>query len=253
MHNRLVRSRLDTPAAVVLPGTGSDARFADDAFSAALSDVGSTTLAVEPDPAGVVESYLAALDHAAQRHGPILVAGISLGAAVAARWALDNPSSTIALALALPAWTGDPSDSPAATSARFTARSLREDGLAAVSAAMASSSPEWLARTLRRSWAAQWPGLPDALDEAARYRSLDLAGLARIQLPTVVVGAVDDAVHPIDIARQWAGTIPNCALRSVTLDDIGRDPGCLGRAAVDGLGLPWPHPFEGRVSHPTVE
>ncbi|WP_042939692.1 alpha/beta fold hydrolase [Rhodococcus sp. AW25M09] len=235
-----MHSRLDTHTAVVLPGTGSDARFADDAFSAAFGDVGLTTLAVEPDPAGVVDSYLAALDGAAHRHGRIVVAGISLGAAVAARWAADNASSTIALALALPAWTGDPAGSPAALSAQFTARLLREEGLDAVTATMASSSPEWLARTLRRSWAAQWPALPDALDEAARHRSPDLAELARIQMPAVVVGAVDDAVHPIDVARQWAGTLPDCALRTVTLDGIGSDPGCLGRAAVDGLDRHWP-------------
>ncbi|MGV8871102.1 MAG: alpha/beta fold hydrolase [Rhodococcus sp. (in: high G+C Gram-positive bacteria)] len=233
-------SRFHNRTAVVLPGTGSDARFAEDAFAAAFGDVGLTTLAVEPDPAGVVESYLAALDDAAHRHGPIVVAGISLGAAVAARWAADNASSTIALALVLPAWTGDPAGSPAALSAQFTARLLRENGLDAVTAAMASSSPEWLARTLRRSWATQWPALPDALDEAARHRSLDLAELARIALPTVVVGAVDDAVHPIDVARQWARTLPNCALRTVTLDSIGSDPGCLGRAALDGFDRLWP-------------
>lgn len=100
---------------------------------------------------------------------------------------------------------------------------------------MAASSPPWLARTLQRSWAAQWPDLPDALDEAARHHSLGLDELARIQLPAVVVGAVDDAVHPIEVARQWARALPNCALRTVTLDGIGSDPGCLGRAAVDGL------------------
>ncbi|OZC99696.1 hypothetical protein CH275_22080 [Rhodococcus sp. 06-235-1A] len=242
MHNRVVHSRFDTRTAIVLPGTGSDARFAEDAFSAAFESVGLTTIPVEPNPAGVVESYLAALDRAALRHGRILVGGISLGAAVAARWAVDNPSNTVALALVLPAWTGDPTGSPAALSAEYTAGSLREHGLETVTAAMESSSPPWLARTLRRSWAAQWPDLPDALDEAARHRSLELDELARIEFPAVVVGAVDDAVHPIEVARQWAQVIPGCALRTVTLDSIGRDPGCLGREAVDGLGLRWPQP-----------
>jgi pimeloyl-ACP methyl ester carboxylesterase len=235
VHNRVVHSRFDTRTAIVLPGTGSDARFAADAFSAAFDSVGLTTIAVEPDPAGVIESYLSALDEAADRHGRLVVAGISLGAAVAVRWAADHASNTAALALALPAWTGDPAGSPAALSAEFTARSLREQGLDAVTAAMAASSPPWLARTLQRSWAAQWPDLPDALDEAARHHSLGLDELARIQLPAVVVGAVDDAVHPIEVARQWARALPNCALRTVTLDGIGSDPGCLGRAAVDGL------------------
>ncbi|WP_415974651.1 alpha/beta fold hydrolase [Rhodococcus sp. 077-4] len=237
-----MHSRFDTCTAIVLPGTGSDARFAEDAFSAAFDGVGSTTIAVEPDPAAVVESYFSALDDAASRHGRIIVAGISLGAAVAVRWAADHPASIVALALALPAWTGDPAGSPAALSAEFTARSLRERGLDAVTAAMASSSPEWLARTLRRSWASQWPALPDALDEAARFRGLELDELARIDVPAVVIGAVDDAVHPIEVARQWAGALPNCALRTVTLDAVGSDPGCIGRAAVDGLDRPRAHP-----------
>jgi pimeloyl-ACP methyl ester carboxylesterase len=236
VHNRVVHSRFDTSTAIVLPGTGSDARFAADAFSAAFDSVGLTAVAVEPDPTAVVESYLSALDDAAHRLGPVVVAGISLGAAVAVRWAADNASNTAALALALPAWTGEPAGSPAALSAEFTARSLREQGLDAVTAAMAASSPPWLARTLRRSWAAQWPALPGALDEAARHRSLELDELARVEVPAVVVGAVDDAVHPIEVARQWARALPNCELRTVTLDGIGSDPGCLGRAAVDGLG-----------------
>lgn len=242
MHNRVVHSRFDTLAAVVLPGTGSDAEFAGDAFSAAFASVGLTTIPVEPDPTGVVESYVAALNAATRRHGRIVVAGISLGAAVAARWAATNASNTAALALVLPAWTGDPAGSPAALSAQFTARSLLEVGLDAVTAAMTSSSPAWLARTLSRSWATQWPALPDALDEAAQYRSLELDELARIELPTVVVGAVDDAVHPIDVAQNWARALPNCALRTVTLEMIGHDAGCLGRAAVDGLDLLSPQP-----------
>lgn len=242
MHNRVVHSRLDTLTAVVLPGTGSDARFAEDAFSAAFAGVGLTTIAVEPDPTAVVESYLVALNAATRAHGRIVVAGISLGAAVAARWASVNPAATAALALALPAWTGDPAGSPAARSAEFTARSLREVGLEAVTTAMTSSSPEWLARTLGRSWASQWPALPDALDEAARHRSLELGELAHIDLPAVVVGAVDDPVHPIEVAQDWARTLPNCALRTVTLDMIGVDAGCLGRAAVDGLDRRWPQP-----------
>lgn len=237
-----MHSRFDTLAAVVLPGTGSDAQFAEDAFSAAFTGVGLTTIAVEPDPTGVVESYVDALNAATLHYGRVLVAGISLGAAVAAQWAADNASSTAALALALPAWTGNPAGTPAALSAQSTARSLREVGLEAVSTAMSSSSPEWLARTLRRSWAAQWPALPDALDEAARHRGLELDELARIELPTVVIGAVDDAVHPIEVARHWARALPNCTLRTVTLEMIGDDAGCLGRAAVDGLGLRSPQP-----------
>lgn len=235
MHNRLVHTRFETSTAIVLPGTGSDAQFAQEAFGQAFEVVGLTTVAVEPDPTGVVRSYLGALDDAVRAHGPVVVAGISLGAAVAAHWAERNRSSVVALALALPAWTGDPTGSPAALSARFTAGSLRERGLDSVTATMAESSPEWLARTLARSWASQWPALPRALDEAASYRGPELDRLARIDAPTVVVGAVDDPVHPIAVAEQWARALPRGVLRTVTLTDIGLDPAVLGREAVDAL------------------
>ena len=235
MHNRLVHTRFETSTAIVLPGTGSDAQFAQEAFGQAFDVVGLTTVAVEPDPTGVVRSYLGALDDAVRAHGPVVVAGISLGAAVAAHWAERNRSSVVALALALPAWTGDPTGSPAALSARFTAGSLREHGLDSVTATMAESSPEWLARTLTRSWASQWPALPRALDEAASYRGPELDRLARIDTPTVVVGAIDDPVHPIAVAEQWARALPRGVLRTVTLTDIGLDPGVLGREAVDAL------------------
>lgn len=221
--------------AVFLPGTGSDAEFAEAAFAPSFARRGMVTEAVQPDPSGLVAGYTAALDEAARSHGPIVVGGISIGAAVAARWALSNPSNTAALVLALPAWTGDPDRSVAAISARFTAQALRADGLDAVTEAMVASSPKWLATTLRRSWAAQWPALPDALDEAASFRGPSLADLAQLEVPTAVVGASDDPVHPLAVARSWVRSLARGALRTVTLADIGDATSTIGDAAIDAM------------------
>ncbi|SED10634.1 hypothetical protein SAMN04490240_3158 [Rhodococcus pyridinivorans] len=220
--------------AVVLPGTGSDACFAEKAFGAELRRRSIIPIAVDPDPRGVVASYLTALDEAAE-NGPILVGGVSIGAAVALRWAYDNPDRVVGVLAALPAWTGDPREAPAAASARWTASELRAHGLDTVTAAMTASSPPWLALELTRSWSAQWPDLPSALDEAAHYRALDVDELRAVTVPVGIAAAVDDAVHPLAVGRQWSREIPHAELATVTLEQVGDDPSVLGRLCLAAL------------------
>ncbi|WP_016935763.1 alpha/beta fold hydrolase, partial [Rhodococcus sp. R1101] len=208
--------------------------FAEKAFGPGLRRRGITPIAVDPDPRGVVASYVAALDDAAE-NGPLLVGGVSIGAAVALRWAFDNPGRVVGVLAALPAWTGDPLDSPAAGSARWTASELRTHGLEAVTATMTASSPSWLARELTRSWSAQWPDLPSALDEAACYRALDVDELRAVGTPVGIAAAVDDAVHPLEVGRRWAREIPRAQLATVTLEQIGDDPSVLGRLCLTAL------------------
>lgn len=218
----------------MLPGTGSDACFAEKAFGAELRRRSIIPIAVDPDPRGVVASYLTALDEAAE-NGPILVGGVSIGAAVALRWAYDNPDRVVGVLAALPAWTGDPREAPAAASARWTASELRAHGLDTVTAAMTASSPPWLARELTRSWSAQWPDLPSALDEAAHYRALDVDELRAVTVPVGIAAAVDDAVHPLAVGRQWSREIPHAELATVTLEQVGDDPSVLGRLCLAAL------------------
>ncbi|AXY52036.1 alpha/beta hydrolase [Rhodococcus ruber] len=220
--------------AVILPGTGSDAHFAERAFAGPLAATGVRTVAVDPDPARVVGSYVDALDRAAAE-GPVLVGGVSLGAAVALRWAAENPGRTVGVLAALPAWTGSPDAAPAAASARWTAGELRTHGLAAVTAAMVASSPAWLGTELARSWRSQWPGLPAALDEASRYWALDLHELQAVEVPVGIAAAVDDAVHPLAVAQEWCAHLTRAALGTVTLAEIGADPSVLGTTCLKAL------------------
>lgn len=221
--------------AVVLPGTGSGADFVTRAFREPLAQLGIYTVAVEPNPRRMIGSYLDALDEAARAHGPILVGGISIGAAVALRWATSKGAEATGVLAALPAWTGSPEGAPAAAGARYTANQLRAHGLDAVTATMIDSSPAWLGVELAKSWRAQWPDLPTALDEAARYHGPGEVDLAGLTVPVGIAAAVDDPVHPVQVAREWAAALPRAEVCTVTLDEIGFDPSILGRAGLAAL------------------
>lgn len=222
-------------AAVLLPGTGSDDDYVHRAFSGPLRRVGAELVGHRPQPDRLIDGYLKALDAAAAHAGQIIVGGVSIGAAVAAAWALRHPGQAVAVLAALPAWTGPPQDAPAALAARYSAAHLRADGLAAVIAEMRASSPAWLADELTRSWTAQWPLLPDAMAEAADYIAPSRADLQTLTVPLAAVAASDDPVHPWQVAADWAAAVPRSALRTVTLDEIGTDPARLGAACLAAL------------------
>src|SRR5207244_3803047 len=81
----------------------------------------------EPGPDGtrLVTSTLRALDEAARRHDVRLAGGISLGAALALRWAAAGSAATAGLdglVLALPAWSGPPEGVAAASAAAAVER-----------------------------------------------------------------------------------------------------------------------------------
>ncbi|MEU1980315.1 alpha/beta hydrolase [Nocardia sp. NPDC019395] len=219
------------PAVVVaLPGTGSDAHFARRAFEPTCTALGLELIAVEPEPGALIAGYHRALDTAAAR-GPVLAAGISLGAAVAIEWASARDRADVSgVIAALPAWTGpDTAHCPATLSASVTAAQLRAQGLEPVIARMRESSPRWLAEALTHSWRAQWPGLPAALEEAAQYKWPDAAMLDALTAPLAVIAAADDPVHPVAVGREWAHRAARSVLTEITLDQLGADPAVLGR------------------------
>jgi pimeloyl-ACP methyl ester carboxylesterase len=220
---------------VMLPGTWSDDDYIARAFAGPLRDAGARIAAHPPQSAHLIGGYLAGLDQAA-RCGPIAVGGVSIGAAVAAAWALQHPDRTVAVLAALPAWTGEPGSAPAAVTARHSAHQLRRLGLAATTTQMRASSPPWLAEELTRSWRGQWPYLPDAMEEAAAYAAPTRAQLQRLTAPMGIAAATDDPVHPLEIGLEWAAAVPHAALRTVTLDQLGTDPAVLGAACLVALG-----------------
>lgn len=220
---------------VLLPGSGSDDDYVRRAFSGALAAVGAILVTHPPEPGSLIEGFLEVLDQAAA-HGPIAVGGVSIGAVVAVNWALDHPQHTVAVLAALPPWTDEPDNAPAARAARHTADQLRRAGLAETTSAMRASSPTWLADELDRSWTAQWPQLPEAFEEAASYAAPSRDALKHLQVPMGIVAAEDDPIHPLDVGREWASAAPRAALRTVRLEEFGQDPGRLGEQCVSALG-----------------
>ncbi|WP_422747977.1 alpha/beta fold hydrolase [Mycobacterium sp. WMMD1722] len=219
---------------VLLPGTGSDDDYVYRAFSPALHAAGAVVVTPAPRPEHLIGGYRNALDEAADA-GPVAVGGVSIGAAVAVEWALAHPDRTVGVLAVLPAWSGSPHNTPAAMTARHSAHVLRRDGLVAATHQMRDSSPRWLADELSRSWAGQWPGLPDAMAEAAEYVAPTVAQLETLGAPLGVVAATDDPVHPVEVAVEWVSAAPAAAVRTVTLDEMGADPAVLGTAAVAAL------------------
>lgn len=221
-------------AAVALPGAGSSASFARSAFGPALTAAAIPVICPQPEPHNVIGGYYRAL-RTASANGPIVIAGISIGAVAALNWALRYPGTVSAVLAALPPWTGAPGDAPAALSARYTAARLRADGLAATIATMQAASPRWLGQTLTESWAALWPGLPAALDEAAGYCAPTEQDLRTLTIPVAIVAATDDPVHPYAVGVQWHQALPQSGLSSLGLGDIGADPAIIGAAALEAL------------------
>ncbi|OBB05133.1 hypothetical protein A5662_10950 [Mycobacteriaceae bacterium 1482268.1] len=219
---------------VLLPGTGSDDDYVYRAFAAALHDAGAVVVTPPPQPDRLIEGYVSELDNAARRSA-IAVGGVSIGAAVAANWALAHPAYAVAVLAALPAWTGSPETAPAALAARHSAQVLRRDGLVSATSQMRASSPPWLAEELTRSWVGQWPALPDAMEAASQYASPTCAELERLTTPMGVAAATDDPVHPLEVGLEWVAAAPRAALRTVTLDEMGADPSVLGAACVAAL------------------
>jgi pimeloyl-ACP methyl ester carboxylesterase len=219
---------------VLLPGTGSDDDYVYRAFSGALHDVGAVVVTPSPQPDRLIDGYRDALDDAS-RGSPIAVGGVSIGAAVAAEWALAHPGHVVAVLAALPAWTGEPEVAPAALAARHSAEMLRRDGLASATAQMRAGSPAWLADELTRSWVGQWPALPDAMEEAARYVAPTCGQLESLTVPMGVASATDDPIHPVEVGFEWVAAAPRAALRTLTLVEMGEDPAVLGAACLAAL------------------
>lgn len=221
--------------ALVLPGSGSDDVFIREAFGPALAAAGIELRTHRPGPS-VVSDYLRALDDAAgATNGRLLVGGVSLGAHVATQWAARHPKQCLGVLAVLPAYTGRSPTAPAAVAARISADLVRNEGLDHALSVATSDLPAWLAEELTRAWRRQQDVLLDGLDAAAEHPGPELAELRRLDVPVGLVGCAGDAVHPVQVAREWASVIPRAALTEIDFADFGADRSTLGHAAVNAL------------------
>jgi pimeloyl-ACP methyl ester carboxylesterase len=202
-------------------------------FADPLTEVGMRLVAPRPRSGPeLAEHQLAALDSAADRYGPVLVGGISLGAHIATDWAAANPDRCAGLLLAMPGWLGGAGDAPGSVTARISAEAVDAHGVDGALGSATDGVPGWLADELTRAWRRAGAGLADALRVAQHRPAPTLAALARLTMPAGVVGCVDDPVHPFEVAVRWAGALPHSGLRSITFAEFGEDRAALGRAAL---------------------
>ena len=105
-----------------------------------------------PQPDRLIDGYVSELDNAA-RPAPIVVGGVSIGAAVAADWALAHPGHAQSRY-----WPrcrrgpGSPESAPAALAAGTRRACCAATGWCRPPSQMRASSPPWLADELTRSW-----------------------------------------------------------------------------------------------------
>ncbi|WP_344856334.1 alpha/beta hydrolase [Amycolatopsis ultiminotia] len=226
-------SAIPAPAAVLLPGTGSDEVFVRSVFAGPLGALGVPLHTPAPVPgAGLAEGFLDELDRLARRHGTLLAGGISFGAHLAAEWAAANPGRCAGLLAALPAWHGEPGQAPAAQSATLTADLVAAHGVSAALAQAEAGSPPWLAAELRRAWPRHGSGLAAGLRVAANRPAPALEALRGLDVPAGIGACTDDPIHPAAVARAWAQALPRAHCAETTLAALGADPESLGRATV---------------------
>lgn len=227
-------SAMPVKQAILLPGTGSDEVFVRSVFDGPLRSIGIEAHA-PPPPHGaeLVDGYLAELDAiAATAQDVVLVGGISLGAHLATEWAVRNPERCAGVLAALPAWTGSAAHAPAAVAASISADLVQQRGLEPALAVATTDIAPWLAAELRRAWRRHGDGLVSSLRVAAAHPAPDRDALAGLNLPVGIAACVDDPVHPVAAAREWAAALPKACVRETTLAALGAGRASLGRAAV---------------------
>ena len=163
----------------------------------------------------------AALDRAGFERA--VLAGASMGAHTALRFALDHPERVAALVLVTPAFDPASARSPEEL-ARWDAlaRGLREGGVEGFIAAydldsVAPAIRRTVETVLRQRLAAhEHPdAVADALEAVPRSAPFeDPAELERVRAPALVVASRDepDPGHPLAVAERWAEWLPDARL-----------------------------------------
>lgn len=161
---------------------------------------------------------------------PVVVGGISMGAAIATRLAITRPDLVRGLILVRPAWVAEAAPSNMAPNAELgdllaalPARDARAAFAASATAAtLALTAPDNLA-SLMGFFARE----PLAVTAALLTRiSADGPGISEddlraLTIPALVCSTAQDAIHPAALAAQLAQLIPNAEL--IELPRKGRD------------------------------
>lgn len=190
----------------------------------------------------LADDLLAVLDAAGVERAAL--AGVSMGAHTAVRFALEHPGRVDALAIITPAYEPLPPSQADQQLVRWDAlaHGLREGGVDGfIRAYGIAALPEAWRETIevavrqRMSLHEDLGAVADALEAVPRSRPFEeMVELESIAVPTLVVASRDEAdpEHPLAVAARYAATIPRARL---VVEDAGAD-GQLVRSPIAWQG-----------------
>lgn len=157
--------------------------------------------------------------------GPLVLGGISMGAAIAIRLAVVRPDLVRGLILGRPAWLDAAAPlnmRPNALVGKLLSRYPVEDARARFESSetariLAAEAPDNLA-SLRGFFTRE----PIAITRELLTRisadgpGVDRSEIAQIRVPTLVIGCARDLVHPLNLAHTLAGMIPTARMVEIT-------------------------------------
>jgi pimeloyl-ACP methyl ester carboxylesterase len=162
---------------------------------------------------------------------PVVLGGISMGAAIALNLAVRKPQLVKALVIARPAWLFDDNPQNMAPNAFAGSVMAVKEGAEALAVFEASSTAQTLAReapdnlmSLRGFFARDNRAMLAQLlmrisADGPKVTRADLQALA---VPALVIGTDQDQVHPFSHARIIAETIPGAKLVKITSKSTSR-------------------------------
>jgi pimeloyl-ACP methyl ester carboxylesterase len=165
------------------------------------------------------------------RLAPLVVGGISMGAAIAMRVAVLRPGLVRGLIIARPAWSTAPAPGNMRPNAEVGELLRRYPAAQAQGIFEASATAQRLAREAPDNLASLqgfFSRTPRDVTAAllcaisADGPGVSAAQLRAVAVPTLVIAHARDEVHPLGLARQLAGIIPTARLVEITPKAVDR-------------------------------
>jgi pimeloyl-ACP methyl ester carboxylesterase len=162
--------------------------------------------------------------------GPVVLGGISMGAAIACRLAVTRPDLVRALVLVRPAWVADAAPANMAPNAEVGALLARWPADKARQIFADGATARWLAAAAPDNLASLMGFFERRPQQDTAYLLTTIAmdgpgitavDLGKLRLPTLICATAEDAIHPIGHAQDLARLIHGARL--VNLPAKGRD------------------------------